>query len=173
MLIEAAAPLMREGQLRLDLVGDGPLGPELRALVARLGVEAAATFHGWVPHGAVQDILADAHALGLPSVREFGGGVVLEAMALGVPPIVADYAGPGELVDPAFGFKAPIGPREAIVAGVRRALEQAAADRPALAAMGARARAVVEERHTWARKAQIVLALHREAMAIRSGAASQ
>jgi glycogen synthase len=165
MLIEAAAPLLADGRLRLEIVGDGPLGFFFCVVLAPLGFAPAVVFHGWVPHARVQEILSRAHVLSFPSVREFGGGVVLEAMALGVPPLVVDYAGPGELVTSAFGFKVPIGSRQTIVTGVRAALERAAADRGALAAMGALARREVAERHTWARKAEAVAALYREALA--------
>lgn len=165
MLIEAAAPLLASGRMRLDIVGDGPLGGELRQVCARLGVADAVAFHGWVPHAGVQTILSQAHVLAFPSVREFGGGVVLEAMALGVPPIVVDYAGPGELVAPEFGFKIPPGGRAQIVAGTRDALERAAADRGALITMGELARREVAERHTWTRKAEMIAEFYAEACA--------
>jgi glycosyltransferase involved in cell wall biosynthesis len=117
-------------------------------------------FHGWLDHKAVQDVLAECDLLGFPSIREFGGGVVLEAMALGVPPLVVDYAGPGELVREGLGFKVPIGPRAAIVAGVRKELEALASDPARLAAAGAAAKAEVEAKFTWARKAEQVAVVY-------------
>ena len=94
MLVEAAAPLLKDGRMTLDMIGDGPMMPEVRALVDRLGIADAVTFHGWIDHKAVQDIAVKAHLLTFPSIREFGGGVVLEAMALASWPVVVDYGGP-------------------------------------------------------------------------------
>lgn len=154
MLMEAAAPLLRDGRMELDMIGDGPMLPDLRAMAENLGVSQAVTFHGWVAHREVQDRLRGAHLLTFPSIREFGGGVVLEAMALGVAPLVVDYAGPGELVQPGTGYKVPIGPRPEIVRALRDKLEELSGDLPAILQTGQLARALVESRFTWARKAE-------------------
>ncbi|MDQ7262345.1 glycosyltransferase [Paracoccus sp. PS-1] len=153
MAVEAALPLLRAGQLTLDIVGDGPQGDSLRAMVAREGVEQAVRFHGWLPHEQVQGVASQAQLLVFPSVREFGGGVVLEAMALGVVPVVADYAGPGELVDQATGFRIPMGSRAELVAGLRARLEAIAADPAVLPGMAAAAQARVMRDFTWSAKA--------------------
>ena len=153
MLLEAAAPLLTDGRLVLDIVGDGPMMAELRAQAAAQGLDHAVTFHGWVAHGNVPGILGRAHILSFPSIREFGGGVVLEAMALGVVPVIADYAGPGELVDDATGFRIPMGRRADLVAGLRARLEAIAADPAVLPAMAAAGQARVMRDFTWAAKA--------------------
>src|SRR5262249_22738509 len=88
MLLAAAAPELRRGRLHLDLIGDGPLMGALRDSVAREGLGESVTFHGWVRHADLQSLMSRSQVLLFPSVREFGGGVVLEAMALGVVPVV-------------------------------------------------------------------------------------
>lgn len=148
MLLEAAAPLLAAGTLRLDIVGDGP---ERAALQAQAG--GGVTFHGWVAHGQVQDIAANSAVLAFPSIKDFGGGAVLEAMALGLAPLVLDYAGPAELVTEGTGIKVPMGPRAEVVAGLRAALQRMVADPDAVARMGAAARDRVEALFTWERKA--------------------
>ncbi|SLN42902.1 2-deoxystreptamine glucosyltransferase [Roseovarius gaetbuli] len=167
MLIEAAVPMLRAGRLLLDLVGDGPMMADLRTQAEALGVSDAVTFHGWLPHQEVQNVLAGCHLFAFPSIREFGGGVVLEAMALGVPPLIVDYAGPGELVQAGRGYKVPIGSRESIISGFRRALEFLAEDRAALAQTGQTARDWVAQNFTWGRKAEQVLSVYQ---AVLSGA---
>ena len=89
LLLAAAAPLIREGKLAIDIVGDGPEAPLLRQIVQRERIESGVTLSGWVEHAQVQDRLVDADLLAFPSIRDFGGGVVLEAMAVGVVPMTS------------------------------------------------------------------------------------
>lgn len=160
MLIEAAKPLLKDGQMVLDLIGDGPMMDSLKATVAQEGLEAAVTFHGWLEHERIQDIASECSLLAFPSFREFGGGVVLEAMAMGMVPLVVDYGGPAELVNEETGFKVPLGTRAEITAGFRKALTALAADPAQLDEKGRRARARINEVFTWERKAEQMLAVY-------------
>lgn len=153
MLIEATVPVLKAGRLVLDIIGDGPMRADLETQVAAAGVDEAVTFHGMLDHQDVQDVAAAAQILTFPSIREFGGGVVLEAMALGVVPVVVNYAGPGELVDNAVGYKVPIGSRAAIIEGLSGVIETILDDPGQLAPRAAAARARVAEHYTWAAKA--------------------
>lgn len=161
MLIEAAAPLIERGQVIVDIIGDGPEMPALRALRERLGLEQGVLLDGWVPHEKLHERLRHANVFGFPSVREFGGGVVLEAMAMGLVPVVVGYAGPNELVSDATGVRIPIGPREHIIRGFREALEHMLGHPDSVRDMAARARRRVLESFTWSAKAQQVLEVYR------------
>lgn len=86
-------------------------------------------------------------------MREFGGAVALEAMALGVVPVVLDYGGPGELVTPGTGFALPMDRRDGIVASFRDVLTKLAAAPEALAPLRAAGRERVRRHFTWDAKA--------------------
>ena len=161
MLIEAAVPLLRSGAASLDVVGDGPEMPALRARIAAADVGPAVSLPGWIDQREVIQRIARADVLGFPSIREFGGGVVLEAMALGVVPVVVDHGGPRELLSDETGVRVPLGPRAEIVAGLARVLESLAGDRPRVAAMGERGRHRVESLFTWEVKAAQVAEVYR------------
>lgn len=154
MALGAAAPLIRAGKITFDIIGDGPQMADLRAIVRSEEIGEGVSFHGWKDHHEVQGILASCNALLFPSIREFGGGVVLEAMALGVPPIVVDYGGPAELVDDSTGWRVPLGDRDQITRGVRQVLDAVVADPSALAARGTACRQRVAEDFTWTAKAR-------------------
>ncbi len=164
MLLEAALPLLRAGRLRLDIIGDGPEMPTLRARIREASVEAAVTLDGWVPHERVQERLVESDVFGFPSVREFGGGAVLEAMALGLAPIVVDYGGPAELVGEASGWRVPLGPRATLVEALRKRLEQLVLDPGAVRATGEAARRRVFRLFTWSAKAERTLQVYRWAV---------
>lgn len=164
ILLDAIAPLARAGRMRLDVIGDGPMLDELRDHAAQAGIAGAVTFHGQLDHGDVQAILGRANLLTFPSIREFGGGVVLEAMALGVVPVVVDYAGPGELVTPETGILLPLGTRERITAALSDALDRIVEDPSVLPIKAAAARDLVASHYTWDAKARRILDLYRGVM---------
>ncbi len=156
MLLAAATTLLREGRLHLDILGDGPLLQTLQSMIDKEGLGSAVTLHGWVAHSELQEIMCRSHVFAFPSIREFGGGAVLEAMALGLVPIVVDYAGPGELVNFNTGFKLPIGGRETIISSLSDTLRMLADDHQCLEPMKLAARNRVHSLFTWADKARQV-----------------
>lgn len=159
MLLEATSEFLKGGKLELHIIGDGPQRPMLEAVVERLSLKAV-TFHGWVPHVEIQTKLKECDVLALPSVREFGGGVVLEAMALGLTPIVADYGGPSELVDDASGIRVKFQNQESLVAGFRKAIATIVRRPELLAKFGAAGRQRVIEKFTWDAKANQIIAIY-------------
>lgn len=161
MLLEAAAPLLRNGQVIIEVIGDGPEMARLRELVRREGIGRGVLFSGWVEHVRLQSRLKLAHVLALPSVREFGGAVVLEGMAMGLAPLVVDYGGPGELVTEQTGMAVPMGSRAQITAGVRKGLLRLVEDPAFAQSLGQRARRRAEQLFTWTAKARQTLEVYR------------
>lgn len=160
MLLEAMASLLQSGRLQLDIIGDGPLMPALRDFVRKEHLEGCVMLHGWVDHSNLQELMCQSQLLTFPSIREFGGGVILEAMALGLVPVVVDYAGPGELVTNETGFKLPIGQRAEIIANLRRAVA-AICDKPdQIAVMSEAARKRACTLFTWDAKAGQIMQIY-------------
>jgi glycogen(starch) synthase len=160
MLLEAAKELLAEGKLELHIIGDGPERSSLEKLVKELNVEQAVQFHGWLTHEQVQNKLRTCDFLALPSIREFGGGVVVEAMALGVTPIVANYGGPAELVDDRTGIRVPFVDKSSLINGFRKAIESVVESPEILTKMGRQARQKVIEQLTWEAKANQITQIY-------------
>lgn len=173
MLIEAATPLLRKGVLELDIIGDGPERTRLQEIIRREDLGHAVHLKGWIEHTKLQEALAEAHIFAFPSIREFGGAVILEAMALGLIPVVVDYGGPGELVTTDTGFRVPIGDRETIISSFRQILtdlaDQAASSTgiAELGALAARGRTRTLEHFTWDAKAHQVREVYRWVLGLR------
>ena len=160
MLLEAATPLLKSGAMTLDVVGDGPQMPLLRQAVERENLGHAVRLPGWVEHGKVQDWLTDADLFAFPSIREFGGAVALEAMAVGLVPAVVNYGGLGELVTQRTGFLVPLGARAQIVERFRSLLSHLCDHPEEIDAKSEPALRRAHEQFTWPAKARRIASVY-------------
>ena len=84
--------------VRFVHVGDGERAGEFHALVRELSLAGVVDARGAVPHAAVAGLLAEADLFMLPSLFEGLGIAPLEAMARGVPVVVADFPAASDYV---------------------------------------------------------------------------
>lgn len=146
LLIEAMSlAVSTHPDLRLTVVGDGPMRPEIEALIAANALSGNVTLAGWQDEAGVARALGAAQALILPSFAEGLPMVVMEAMAAGRPVIATAIAGVPELVvQGETGWIVPAGDALGLAEAIA-ALAKTPADQ--LAAMGQTARSRVFERH--------------------------
>lgn len=131
--------------LRLTIVGDGALRGAIEAGIEARGLAGHVTLAGWADEAGVRAVLAESHALILPSFAEGLPMVIMEAMAAARPVIATYVAGIPELVrDGVTGWLVPAGDAKALARAVR---ELAALPPAARARMGQAGRARVLARH--------------------------
>ncbi len=106
--------------IRLVVAGSGPELQRLRRLAEELGLEDV-QFRGFVDHGDMPELYAEADAFAFPTFDDPFGIVLLEAAAAGLPLVASRHAGAtwdligeedvGAIVDPADanGFAAALG----------------------------------------------------------------
>lgn len=85
--------------LKLVLIGDGPLRPNFEALASELGILDKVEFAGKLPHGPKMIArLDEADLFVMPSRAEGLPRALVEAMARGLPALSTDVGGVGELL---------------------------------------------------------------------------
>ncbi|HTJ24771.1 MAG TPA: glycosyltransferase [Candidatus Limnocylindria bacterium] len=151
-LFAALALLRARGvPVRCTLAGTGPLRRELELLAARLRIDDAVAFAGFVPQqtlhawyraGRFAAVVLASRASG---AREMEGvpSALIEAMALGVPVVATDSGSVGELVDASCGLLVAPGDPDALA----RALREVAEDPERARERARRAHRTVAERH--------------------------
>jgi glycosyltransferase involved in cell wall biosynthesis len=156
LALRAAAHLLRAGAAHFTVVGDGPERESLQHLTESLGVEGAVSFAGWLPHTETLGHLQRADVLVFPSLREIGGGVVFEALTMGAVPVVADFGGPGDIVNRDVGYKIPMTNEDDMILKLESVLKKLAEDRNHLDNLRQRGMAYAREHFTWDRKARVM-----------------
>lgn len=148
VLLEACRLLKDRGAVfRCELVGDGPLGPELERRIAELGLRDLVKLAGALPQNEVARRLGRSSVFVLPSVVAPDGQMegipvaLMEAMAAGRPVVASDLSGIPELVqDGVNGLLVQPGDAEGIAAALKRLIDDPGLGR----ALGERGRERVE-----------------------------
>ncbi len=103
-LARVAERMGKSGGVTFAFVGEGPFLPELRRKVPQ-GI-----FTGVLHGERLSQAYASADLFVFPSTTDTYGNVVVEAMASGLPVVVSDQGGPGELLrDPQDGIQVATG----------------------------------------------------------------
>jgi glycosyltransferase involved in cell wall biosynthesis len=101
VLLDGLALLQKTdpGSLRLEIVGQGRELTELERRAARLGLDQAASFHGFLPDRELADLKTCCHGFAAMPGDEPFGLVFAEAAGAGLVLIGPDHGGPLEILD--------------------------------------------------------------------------
>jgi glycosyltransferase involved in cell wall biosynthesis len=154
----ARSTVLREH--RLIYVGDGPERTRIEDIIQEHRLQDCAQITGWVTQQVVSDWMRRAEIMALPSVRELGAGVVVEAMACGMVPLVCNHGAPGTLVGTNRGLRVPVEDREQLITAFQMALEELVTDRQRLKNLADRAQRFAVERFPWKQKSKKTMAIY-------------
>jgi L-malate glycosyltransferase len=167
LLRAAARVIARVPDVQLQLIGDGPLRPDLERLAADLGIAERVRFLGH--RDDVPARLAESDLFAFPSFMEASPNGVIEAMAARLPVVATNVGGIPEMIDDGRnGLLVPAGDDEALAAallGLIRAPEHAAA-------LAEAARRTVEVRYSFERMVNEFEALYIEELTGRPAGAA-
>jgi len=146
-LVESMRYVVEEKKnVRLRIVGAGPLKRRLIRLTESLGLEEQVVFEGFVSHTRVVPYYQRCDVFCFPTLGEPFGKVVVEAMACGKPVVASDVGGPSEIIENGrTGFLVPPAKPRAISKKILELLN----DEKLRKSMGRKARETVETRYSW------------------------
>jgi glycosyltransferase involved in cell wall biosynthesis len=164
LLLRAAAEARRRRPFELTVVGGGP-APFRRychRLVDELRLAESVKFVDRQPRQALVEMLRLADVFCMPSIETYGIAI-LEAMSSGCVPLVADFNGPGEIVQPGTGLKVPLQTPEQFVTEYAECIVRLIDDEKLRKEIGEKARDHVVRNHDWKQIGLSVLEAYEQA----------
>lgn len=158
-LLEAFGNLT--GPARLIIVGDGEDRAKLHALSKEFTTDRLIIdFVGFRRQSEIRNILAGSRALVLPSLRECGGAVILEAFATNTAAIATAWGGPLDYITAENGILVDPSTKHAFVAGLTQAMQELIDDPAKARRLGQTGRRDVEAHFNWAAKAKKMVEIY-------------
>lgn len=177
LLLHAFRRAAEKEPMRLLIVGDGEQRVRLEQLCRDLRIQGdeesgpGVHFLGWRDQESCAEILQSADCLILPSLKECGGAVVLEAMAMSKPVIATAWGGPADYLDESCGILVSPDSRDALIEGFADAMVRLASSPATRRLMGERGRAKVLKQYDWRLKIDQILKVYSQAVALQTRAA--
>jgi len=149
------------------VVGDGPLSGDLRVMADIPELQGHVNFTGNLNLDGVARHMAECHVFCLPSIRESGGAVLLEAMASVRPVIALDFGGPAEIVDDAVGRLLPMRSHEQVVEDLVNTLREVVSQPEIWKQRGLNGRQRVVSEYSWPAKIEAAKTLYQQVLTER------
>ncbi|MEG4172299.1 MULTISPECIES: glycosyltransferase family 4 protein [unclassified Microcoleus] len=162
LMLEAFTPVVAQTDAVLEIIGDGDIRGELEAQTARLGIDSSVVFSGWLSQEECALKMQQADAMVFPSLREPGGAVVMEAMAVGLPVIATNWGGPADYLNSTCGILVEPASREGFVKGLTDAMLKLAQSPELRQSMGCAGRERVRQHFDWERKVDRMLEIYQQ-----------
>ena len=164
ILIDAVG--MCSSNVRLTILGDGALRQQLERH-AQIKAPNKVDFLGLVPHSETNKYYDNADIFALPSIRECGGAVVLEAMARGLPVVATAWGGPMDYITAETGFLVEPQSREYMVEQFSAIIDQLALSPELRYQVGQAAINRIKEHFLWDKKILEVVDVYQRAILAR------
>lgn len=142
--------------VKLIVVGDGPLRSELESTAARFDVSDAIIFKGKLSQDEVISELAKSDIYLFPSLKEGGAWSLMEAMAVGLPVICVETSGMAVVTDDESAIRVKPGQPDIMVNDFANALVTLANSASLRKAMGGKAKDRIEKHFRWHHKRQFM-----------------
>ncbi len=146
----------------LEIVGDGPERASLQKLIDYNNLGGCIKILGWMAQEKVAEYMANSDVFIFPSIREVGGNVLIEAMSAGLPSIVPDYGGPGDLVDEDVGIKVPLANNHVFLEGCMKSMEKLSLDYKLREKLSLNSRKRALETHDWKSKGKLMKKIYEQ-----------
>lgn len=129
----------------LDIVGDGILFDECKALIKKLDAESFITMHGWVSHEQLFEFMPSWKLLLFPTKTEGVPNSVLESMSLSIPALCSHVGGLKDIiVDKENGFVLPYDSPQIIAEKLAEIID----NKEILSKVSEKAKATIENKFT-------------------------
>lgn len=161
LLIKAFKEIEHPDKCKLLIVGDGEQKARLLEISGDLVKKNIIQFLGWLPQEQVKMVLMKSDVLVLPSVRECGGAVVLEAMSMKKAIIAVDWGGPADYINSESGILIEPTNDKELIQGLRNAMNRLAHDDELRERLGNNAYCHVIESYNWHKKIEQVLDIYK------------
>lgn len=170
LMLEAFAIASRQQPMRMLIIGDGEEAVRLQNKANELFPPSAddaaddykVRFTGWLNQIDCAEVMTGVDCLVMPSLRDCGGAVVLEAMSMAKPVIATAWGGPLDYLDDSCGILVEPSDRQSLIDGMARAMVRLAASPAECKAMGLAGRAKVEQHYDWDMKATQILRIYQQ-----------
>jgi len=162
LILFALKELLTSQKVQLTVIGSGPNREYYQRLVKELGIDGHVCFKGNLKKSEIIQYYQRSDLFVFPSLKETSGNVILEAMSCGLPVVVSDRGGPGEIVKKEFGVKIKVENYAQYIYDLVEVIGSLIKNKGRMVQMGHAAREEILRKYDWDVKGEMMRRVYEE-----------